>query len=192
MPLFGERLYIDQTERWAFYIWDKLEHIENPTIEDKINLLKGDSPYRKCIYKCDNDVVDHQTVNLLFEDDVTVTFTMSAFTLGGRHIHIMGTKGEIRAEITDESPIDVFDFKTRETKRYSLVGGNDITGGHGGGDYGLIHTLYDYLTDNYTGNAISGAEISCENHLTVFAAEKSRLFGGMTIDMDEYIKSLDK
>lgn len=188
-PYNAVKLYYDDKKNKWFRTAST--QMTNPSDEDVMNAIKT-TQYGKCVFKCDNDVVDHQTVNLLFEDDVTVTFTMSAFTLGGRHIHIMGTKGEIRAEITDESPIDVFDFKTRETKRYSLVGGNDVTGGHGGGDYGLIHTLYDYLTDNYTGNAISGAEISCENHLTVFAAEKSRLFGGMTIDMDEYIKSLDK
>ncbi len=65
---------------------------------------------------------------------------------------------------------------------------NYIKETHGVGDDGIVHTLYYYLNDEYTANAISGADISCENHLTAFAAEKSRLNGGMTVDVGEYIK----
>mgnify|MGYP002581881112 FL=1 len=71
-----KRLYIDHPERWAFYVWDALEGIKNPTIEDKINLMKSDSPYARCIYKCDNDVVDHQSVMVEFESGATGTHNM--------------------------------------------------------------------------------------------------------------------
>ena len=49
-----KRLYIDHPDRWSFYVWDALEGIDNPTIEDKIALMKTDNPYARCIYKCDN------------------------------------------------------------------------------------------------------------------------------------------
>ena len=57
---------------------------------------KGDSPYGRCIYKCDNDVVDHQSVMVQFASGATGTHNM----VGGssaplRRIHIIGTKGEI-------------------------------------------------------------------------------------------------
>ena len=55
----------------------------NPT-DDMVEEAIRTTQYGKCVYKCDNDVVDHQTVNLLFEDDITVTFTMNAFNKGGR------------------------------------------------------------------------------------------------------------
>ena len=55
----------------------------NPTDEEVLKSLK-ETQYGKCVYKCDNDVVDHQTVNMLFEDDITVTFSMNAFNKGGR------------------------------------------------------------------------------------------------------------
>lgn len=71
-----KRLYVDHPDRWSFYVWDKLEGIENPTIEDKIHLLKGDSPYGRCIYKCDNDVVDHQSVMVQFASGATGTHNM--------------------------------------------------------------------------------------------------------------------
>ena len=60
--------YIDYPERWRFYVWDTLEEIESPTIEQKIESLKGDNLYGRCVWRCDNDVVDHQSVVVEFED----------------------------------------------------------------------------------------------------------------------------
>lgn len=148
--------------------------------------------YGKCVFKCDNDVVDHQTVNMLFEDDVTATFTMNSLTKGGRFIHIMGTEGEIHAAINGNVPIECYNFKTKETETIPLTGMDGVVGGHGGGDDGIIKALYEYMTDCYHGKELSNIQISCENHLMAFAAEQSRLEGGKMIDMDEYIKSLNK
>lgn len=99
-----KRLYIDHPDRWSFYVWDALEDIENPTIEDKINLMKSDSPYARCMYKCDNNVVDHQSVLINFANGATGTHNM----VGGssepmRRIHIIGTKGEITATLKNQS-----------------------------------------------------------------------------------------
>lgn len=187
-PYNAVKLYFDDKDNKWFRT--SSTQLTDPTDEDVMNALKT-TQYGKCVFKCDNDVVDHQIVSMLFDDDVTVTFTMNAFCSGGRFMHIMGTKGEIRAVFDYESPIEVYNFETKEKTIIPMKGGNDITAGHGGGDTGIISTLYDYFNDDYKGNEISGAEISCENHLTVFAAELSRVSGGAMIDVDEYIKSLD-
>lgn len=147
--------------------------------------------YGKCVFKCDNDVVDHQTVNMLFEDDITVTFTMNAFNKGGRFIHIMGTKGEIRAAIDGKTPITIYDFETKTTHEHALVSADGITAGHGGGDHGIVTTLYDYLTGTYQGVSVSDITTSVDNHLLVFAAEESRATNSV-IDLDEYTESLKK
>ncbi|MBO7392579.1 MAG: Gfo/Idh/MocA family oxidoreductase [Abditibacteriota bacterium] len=159
-----------------------------PTKEMMAEAVTHD-PYGRCVFKCDNDVVDHQTVNMLFDGGVTVTFSMNAFNKGGRHIHIMGTKGEVHAAMDGESPVKLFDFKTRETETVPLTAADGMNGGHGGGDGGIIVDFYDYLAGIYTGKSVPTIEESCYNHLITFAAEEARLTGTI-VDVDEYIKKV--
>jgi len=160
----------------------------NPTDEMVEKALRT-TQYGKCVYKCDNDVVDHQTVNLLFEDNITATFTMNAFNKGGRFIHIFGTKGEVRAAIDGDKPIELYDFETKQTEKIPMSGKDGVEGGHAGGDEGIIKTLHEYLCGEYKGKSISTIAESCNNHLIVFAAEESREHNTV-VDMEEYIESL--
>lgn len=188
-PYNAVKVYLDDKDNTWFRTTCARE--ANPTDEDIIKAIST-TQYGKCVYKCDNDVVDNQTVNMLFEDDITVTFSMCAFNSTGRCIHVMGTKGELKAAIDDDnSPIWYHNFETKEKTEINVIGGNGIDGGHGGGDAGIVNMLYDYLTGNYNGNELSEIKISYENHLIVFAAEQSRI-DGTVVDMDEFIASLDK
>ncbi|MEZ4628436.1 MAG: hypothetical protein R2912_10265 [Eubacteriales bacterium] len=81
--------------------------------------LPGDTYGRWCVYHCDNDVVDHQSTVLEFEGGVTATMTISAFTdfRHGRTIHIMGSHGEIRAKMSDETiEVTLHDGSVRSTE----------------------------------------------------------------------------
>lgn len=158
----------------------------NPT-EEMVREAITNTQYGKCVYKCNNNVVDHQTVNLLFEDDITVTFGMNAFNKGGRYIHIMGTEGELNAALDGDAPIRVYDFATQETEEIPMSGKDGISGGHGGGDEGIIIDLYDYLNGTYEGVSVPEIEVSTENHLITFAAEEARRTGTV-VDFDEYVK----
>jgi len=149
------------------------------------------SPYGRCVYYCDNDVVDHQVVNMQFGSDKHVTLTMSAFNKGGRVSTFMGTKGELRADMENQS-LEFYDFATRETTQVYTPDAEfdqSIAGGHGGGDSGIMQDLYEYIANNNPSDSISDISVSCRSHLICFAAEQSRL-EGTVIDMDEYIKSL--
>lgn len=159
--------------------------LPHPT-DDDVKKALTETQYGKCVFKCDNDVVDHQTVNMLFEDDVTVTFTMNAFNKGGRFIHIFGTKGELRAALDGGTPLTVFGLDTRKTRTVDLTGEDGMAKGHGGGDEGIVKTLYSYLTDTYDGVSVPVIEQSCYNHMLVFAAEESRK-NNTVVDIDEYI-----
>lgn len=185
-PYNTEKLYIQRGHGWFRNAAAKKVA---PTDEEVREALRT-TQYGKCVYKCDNDVVDHQTVNMLFEDDVTVTFTMCAFNKGGRYTHIMGTKGELWAALNDEEkPIRVYNFEIRQETEYSYTGKEGLVDGHAGGDLGIVVALYDLLTDTYEGNALSDIRTSVDNHHIVFAAEQARKTGTI-VDMDAYVTSL--
>ena len=141
-----------------------------PTDED-VRCALENTQYGKCVFRCDNDVVDHQVVNLEFAGGGTVSFTMSAFNKGGRKSNIMGTKGEMFLDF-EADEIKIFHFDTRT---FEII--NTRTGavsGHGGGDDGIVKALYAYLTGTKTADEVSEIGISCRNHLLVFAAERAR------------------
>ena len=189
-----KRLYIDHPDRWAFYIWDALEGKKNVTIEDKIALMKSDSPYARCIYKCDNNVVDHQSVLINFESGATGTHNM----VGGsaeprREIHIIGTKGEIfgnfeESKFTvlkiDPSPdahneeCDVEEVDLRVTG--DMVG---AYGGHGGGDERLAADFVKFIRGEKPSLACTSIFDSVAGHLSVYLADKSRENGGIPMDV---------
>ena len=185
-PYNALKLYYETTSRW--FRCDATRTVD-PSDEEVLKAISTNQ-YGRCVFKCDNDVVDHQTVNMLFEDDVTVTFSMNAFNGGGRFIHIMGTKGEIRAQNSGNSPIVVKNFFTGETEEIPMTGEDGIPGGHGGGDAGIVNTFYKYITNQYHGNSVPEISESCYNHMLVFAAEQSRLHGGV-VDIDEFISHVD-
>jgi len=185
----SKRLYIDHPNRWAFYVWDALEHIKNPTIEDKIALMKTDNPYARCIYKCDNDVVDHQSVLVEFASGATGTHNM----VGGsaqsmRHIHIVGTKGEIvgsfeEAKFTvktiDPSP-DAVNGECRVEEVDLKVTGDMVGafGGHGGGDERLAADFVRYIRGEAPSLACTSIFDSLLGHICVYRADASREAGG--------------
>ena len=185
-PYNAVKLYLDDKENDWFRGTATRE--AEPT-DDMVKHAISTTQYGKCVYRCNNNVVDHQTVNLLFEDDITVTFTMNAFNKGGRQIHIMGTEGEIHAAIDGKNPIEYYNFRTKTTETIDLVAADGITSGHGGGDGGIIRTLYEYLTGTYTGCSVPEIRESYENHVITFAAEEARKTGTV-IDIEEYTKTI--
>ena len=183
----AKRLYLDQPKRWAFDIWGKLEGIENPTDEDRINLLKGDSNYGRCIYKFDNNVVDHQSVLVSFKNGATGTHNMVGGSAGPmRRIHIIGTKGEIYGDFeeskftvakihptkTDEKTVEVVDLNVNG----DMVG---AYGGHGGGDEKLAADFVEFLRGGKPSLACTSIFDSVAGHLCVYLADKSREENGM-------------
>lgn len=179
------KLYLkDENNHWFRNVAGNKVNPSNEEIEKAL----WDGPYGRCVYQCDNNVVDHQVVNMRFEGDTTVAFTMAAFNQGGRHTRIMGTKGELNADMRRDS-IELFDFQTREIKQISTAGqeiDGSIRDGHGGGDSGIMQAFYEHLNGVYHGNALGEIVTSCTNHLIAFAAEESRM-QNTVVDLDAYI-----
>ncbi len=157
----------------------------NPTDADVERALR-ETQYGKCVFGCNNNVVDRQVVNLEFEDGINVAFSMSAFNQGGRTIKIMGTKAELTAEMCNNW-FEIYDFDTRTTEKVSIdsVADQTIVGGHGGGDEGIMSAFCQMMSDEYTGKSICTIGESSNNHMIAFAAERSRV-EGRVVNMDEY------
>lgn len=133
-----------------------------------------EGPYGRCVFACDNDVVDNQVVNLIFEGSRTASMTMTAFcNESGRQTRIFGTRGSILA---DSQFIHVTDFLTGEKTTIDTELKNDggILTGHGGGDGGLMDAFVQALATRDPSCILSGVDESLESHLMVFAAEESR------------------
>lgn len=144
-----------------------------PTDEEVMEGLKNTN-FGACVYHANNNVVDHQVVNMEFEGGATASLTMNAFNEGGRYIRIFGTKGELYANAND-TEITLYSFDTGKISKISVEETDEsIVGGHGGGDEGIVMELYDYFSGNYNGYCAADIDTSVKNHLIGFAAEYAR------------------
>lgn len=165
-PFFAPKFYLSNPE-WGYVL-------TNDTSDAGIMKALEEGPYGRCVYKCDNDVVDHQVVNIEFENDVTASFTMCAFTNEyARTIKLMGTRGEIKGIMSfNKCELELTDFLTGKKELITLTSGVDD---HGGGDSGLIRSFTMLVRDDNIHAGLSSASESVQSHLMAFAAEKSRV-----------------
>lgn len=172
-PYSAKRLYLDQVRRGATW---PVAAVTDDLTEAGVLAALEDGPYGRCVYACDNDVVDHQVVSLEFGAGVTGTFTMTAFTgPGHRETQIFGTRGRIDG---DGERITVLDFLTGERQLHDVATtGSDAESGHGGGDGALMDAFTRAVTTGDRGHILSGPTESLETHVAVFAAERARLHG---------------
>ncbi len=133
--------------------------------------------FGKCVYRCNNNVVDHQVVNCLFEGGTTATLTMTGFSDVGRETRIFGTKGEIYARLEGDI-IKVSDFSTGDTTTYTIAHDDS---GHSGADTSLVRDFLKVVRGE--GEPSTPIEISLQSHLMCNAAEKSRLNGGQVVQI---------
>ncbi|MHB9035996.1 MAG: Gfo/Idh/MocA family protein [Armatimonadota bacterium] len=154
------------------YLEDTFWRMHFPRKDDEsvIEYLRT-GPYGRCVFDCDNDVVDHQVVNLEYENGVTATFTMTAFHPGGRYVRVHGTRGYIEGSFEDGA-IKHTNFSTGRVNTIQLPPGE---GTHGGGDYLVMKSMVDAIRRGDPSAVLTSAQASLESHRIVFAAETSRL-----------------
>lgn len=158
----------------------------HPTVETISEAIKT-GPYGRCVYACDNNVVDHQVVNMGMTDGSTISFTMCAFSSGSRYAKFMGTKGDIIADM-QYNTIDIGRFgEAREVIDVSKLA-TDFSG-HAGGDNRMVEEFMDWIiSDGEAPKSITSVDHSMESHYIALAAEKSRVEGGACIALDSLRK----
>ena len=184
-PYNAQAYYMDCFKRGG-NCWPVNVLAPEPTEEKIIEALKV-KDYGRCVYQMNNDVVDHQVLTLQLEDDVTVAFTMTAFSnKGGRCMRVMGTKAEIFADM-EKDLITLMPFGGEEEEFDIRKIATDLSG-HGGGDIKMVEDYLDVLEGKPMPSAMTTIARSVESHYICLAAEESRVNGGQLIDMDEFSK----
>jgi len=180
-PYSARKHYIDHPFRWSFYVWESLEHVEKPTTEQKVRALETDSPYGRCVWKCDMEVVDHQSVLVEFEDGSTATHNMvGGASRPSRAVHLIGTRGEIQGVFEDRRFV-IRHIDPRPGHEYSEqvidldVGGDmhGAFGGHGGGDSRLVADFVRVIKGEPSSISTTDIRDSVAGHLIGFCADRA-------------------
>lgn len=153
--------------------------------EKALELLKSrEHIWGRCVYRCDNDVADHQVVNMEFRGGQTAHLTMTAFSERCyRFIKVHGTRGEVYGDLEEGKlyftpygkPLEIIDIEK--------IAAADTKDGHGGGDAFLYKDFIDYINGKEKSFTRTDIDASIESHIIGFSAETSRLHGGKVITL---------
>ena len=154
-----------------------------PTRAARLERLKTDW-YGRCVYQCDNDVVDHQTVNMEMEDGTTVTLVMNGQSDEEcRTMRWDGAKATLYGKFSSRGhEIRIHHHLSGEVEDVPVLARD--SSGHGGGDYGIVRSFINTLKGQ-PDDSVTTARESLESHLLAFAAEESRQ-EKTVINMAEY------
>ncbi|SEM91978.1 Gfo/Idh/MocA family protein [Nonomuraea pusilla] len=168
-PYDAKRIYlpfVGGQDRWPLAV------LSEDTTEAGVLRALREGPYGRCVYACDNDVVDHQVVSLDFDGGATASFTMTAFSPKAlRQTRVFGTRGSLEG---DGARLTVTDFVTGAVE---VIDTKPPEEGHSGGDQGLVTAFLDALSRNDPSPILSDPRESLHSHEIAWAAEEARLTG---------------
>lgn len=164
--------YIEQ-DLWGPYTWHCLEYLGEPTIEDKIKSLSTDNPHGRCVWRCDNNIVDHQSVIVDFADGCIANHTLVTGTAKPcRTIHLVGTLGEIEGVMEDGKLVRRFPDVRPEHEFSEETIDLTVSGdGHGGGDMRLVEDFLRVVRGEEPSLSTTELTDSIYGHLIGFAAD---------------------
>lgn len=165
--------------------WPRNTITDQPESDAAVLEALRTGPYGRCVYHCDNDVVDHQVVNMTFASGVTATLTMHGHSHEeGRTLRVDGSKATLLGKFTySQAWLEVHDHLSGAVERFRFPSEVDQTAGHGGGDAGLMRHFIQVLCGETP--PLTTARDSLESHLMAFAAEEARLLD-KTLDMETF------
>lgn len=180
-PFYAPKFYLEHKRALV----DNLSRAVSVDVSKEAVLEKlKTSPYGRCVFQCDNTVVDQQTVNITFDNDVHVSFDMCAFTYDcKRKINLMGTHGQIIGDM-EEGNIVYHDFITGNQETIHI---NAPSEGHGGSDAAMMKEFVALVASDGKKEGKTNAADAVESHLMSLAAERSRV-ERRTINFNQYKK----
>lgn len=185
-PYSAPRFYLERFRNKQ--IDNYIESVTGELSEENILKALREGPYGRCVFACDNDVADHQVVNMEFEGGATAVFTLAGCSrYGERRTTIFGSAGEIRC---DGCKIELYSYLRDRTTEINIEPDRGtLTTHHNGGDKYCLEAFVDALRTGDTSKIVSGADVSLETHYMVFAAEMSRKENRL-VQMDELRRAM--
>lgn len=182
-PYFAPRVYLERLrENPASFAVAAITLDRTP--EGVMRALET-GPYGRCVYRSDNDAVDHQVVLMRFASGLSVSLTMQGSShVEGRTVRIDGTRATVLANEA-RGEMEIHDHRTDQTERISRPRG---VGGHGGGDDGLMRAFVGAIRGDRAG-VLTSAREAVASHLMAFAAERARVQDEV-VDMEAFRNSL--
>jgi predicted dehydrogenase len=174
-PHDAVRFYLGPGERVARH-WPWSDVSPDPGAEARRRALET-GRYGRCVYRCDNDVVDHQVLAVEFDGGLTATFTVhGSATDEKRTIRVSGTRGELRGVLHD-GVIELTRHGRLGSERLDVQSPGPL--GHFGGDEGLIAHFADVVARGARDEVRTSGRVALESHLLGFAAERARETGAV-------------
>lgn len=157
-------VYTDKRASWPANVCSPTDN----SLEAHLAAISN-GPYGRCVWRCDNDAVDHQVVALEFPEGITATFTMTGLTWEtGRRLRVHGGTGVLEL---NHREVTVRSFATGDIRHFELA---EEPGGHGGGDRRLLLGWLTAVRSGDPSTVLTGARESLYTHAMAFAAEISR------------------
>lgn len=181
----ARRLYVEQN-MWSDYIWEYSKVDRNADDREKLEDLRTDNPYGRCVWRCDNEVTDHQNVIIEFEDQSTASHILTGGTAKPcRSIHLIGTTGEIEGVMEDGFFVirkpDPDNAREHIEEKIKLEVSQDM---HGGGDLRLAADFVRMIQGGEPSISSTSLGSSIYGHLIGFHADESRL-ENRTLDIEK-------
>lgn len=177
-PYAAQKIYLGKNTDWPVNVITT-----DLSMEGRIKALQS-GPWGRCVYHCDNDVVDHQVVQARFLNGVVASFTMSGFTMEThRTLRLMGTKAELKGDM-EQGIIEIDEFSSRDHKTIRIETNKE---GHSGSDELFVSDFIRQVRENDQEGKTS-FNASLQSHFMAFAAEASRLAQGKKIEVATFSK----
>jgi predicted dehydrogenase len=154
---------------------DSSQHARRQALEN--------GPWGRCVYRCDNDVVDHQVVSMEMESGASAVLVMHGYShRESRSMRYDGTRATLRG-LFCYGMGNVMEIHDHLSGRVETIQPQAGGGGHGGGDEGLMAAFV--RTVRGESEPLTDARGALESHLMAFAAEQARVKGSI-IDMSSF------
>ncbi len=172
-PYDARRIYLDTDDTgWPHHVLG-----DDLSPAGRLAALRS-GPYGRCVYRAGSDVVDHQVVTMQTAAGTTIALHVHGHSAEeARTMRYDGTRGTLRGFFGRRHELEVTLHRTGSVRRFPVHAG---TGGHGGGDDGLIAAFVESAADGRPGPTDLSEIV--ESHFLAYLAEEARI-SGATIDV---------